>query len=299
MVPTRADPCSAAGIYQAAADLSEAIRLAPEFVPAYFCRGQIYLQQKELDQALSDFNRLVELCPSLPAAYTGRGTVWIERGQEDQAVRDFQEAIQIDPSMAEAFTLHRLVAEATYYHRQEKFHEAIARASEAIEQEPECAPAYAVRAAAYWYSAHFVEAIDDFTQQLALDDESYHALSGRGQVYAELGEYEKALEDLNLAMKVGRGTHPPTVLAYTLSGRALAHVGLGNQEAAQRDFEESIVNCPVNAWVHYNHELMYHHLGQSASTVRCFELALTVNEPVLPPYKRAKASAMLKRGQEE
>lgn len=280
---------------KALADVTKAIRLDPDLAAAYHCRGQLYLQLQELDRAMADFDRLIELCPSLAAAYTGRGLVWIERGQEERASHDFQEAIQLEPSMAESFHLQRLLAEAAYYHRQENFHEAIARAAEAIHQEPDCAPAYAIRAAAYWYSEHFVEAVDDYSRQLELDDDSYHALSGRGQVYVELGKFEKALENLDQALKLGQGSQSPAVLAYALSGRALAHFGLGHQDAANRDFEESIVNCPANAWVHYNHGLMYHHLAQPEKAAKCFELALNLSAPALSPRKRARAEAALQR----
>ena len=234
--------------------MNEAVRLQPDMAPAYLHRGRLHLQQGNYDDALRDFDRVIDLAPELGAAYSSRGSVWIQKGEHDKADADFQQAIACEPGMAEAFVMERLLLEAAYYGRREEFDEAVSRATEAIELDEDCLPAYAIRAGAYWYSEQLVEAIDDFTQLIERNDEDdFHAHAGRGQVYAELGEFDLALADLDHAIALGNrqtGGRGPTKtgLAYAYNGRALALAGLGRLDEAMRDFDRSQQDAPNNAW---------------------------------------------------
>ena len=285
----------------ALADLDEAVRLQPDLAPAYFQRGRLHLQQGQLDEALRDFDQAIELAPEIAAAYTSRASVWLQKGEHDKADADFQQAIACDPERAEIFVMERLLLEAACFGRQEEFDEAVSRASEAIELDEDCLPAYAIRAGAYWYSEQLVEAIDDFTQLIRRNGEDdFFALAGRGQVYAELGEFELALADLERALAAaagqssGRGPSKSS-LAYARNGRALALAGLGRIGDAMRDFARSMRDAPDSAWVYYNRGLVFHHLGRKAEAAASFRLALEKKQPSLPPVKRDRVRGFLKR----
>lgn len=282
--------------YEAAlADLDAAVRLQPELAPAYFHRGRLHLQQGHYDEALRDFDRVIDLVPDLAAAYSSRGSVWIQKGEPEKADADFQQAVACEPGMAEALAVERLLLEAAYHGRREEFDEAIARATEAIELDEECLPAYAIRAGAHWYSEQLVEASDDYTRLLEEHEDDFHALAGRGQVYAELGEYDLALADLNRAVNLGRKHGGKTGLAYAYNGRALALAGLGRMAEALRDFDRSLQDCPDNAWLYYNRGLVFHHQGRNREAAACFQQALDKTDPALPPKKRERARGFLKR----
>jgi len=280
---------------EALADLNEALRLQPDLAPAYFHRGRLHLQQGNYDEALRDFDRVIDLVPDLAAAYSSRGSVWIQKGEPDKADADFQQAVVCEPGMAEAFALERLLLEAAYHGRREEFDEAINRATEAIEMDEECLPAYAMRAGAHWYSEQLVEAIDDYSRLIEEDGDDFHALAARGQVYAELGEFDLALADLERAIALGRKRAGKTGLAYAYNGRALALAGLGRLQEALRDFDRSLQDCPDNAWLDYNRGLVFHHLGRNREAAACFQQALDKTDPALPPKKRQRARGFLKR----
>ncbi len=286
---------------EALADLNEAVRLQPELVPAYLQRGRVHLQQGHPDDALRDFDRVIELAPELAAAYSSRGSAWIQKGEHEKADADFQQAIACDPGQAEAFVIERLLLEASYFGRQEEYEEAISRATEAIELDDNCLPAYTIRAGAYWYSEQLVEAIDDYTQLIERNDEDdFHAHAGRGQVYAELGEFDLALADLDHAVALaaarngGRGP-TKTNLAYVFNGRALALAGLGRFDEAWQDFERSQRDAPGNAWCEYNRGLVFHRQGRASQAAACFQQALEKTDPPLSPAKRDRARGFLKR----
>jgi len=45
-----------------------------------------------------------------------------------------------------------------------------------------------------------VDAIEDYTRALAFDPKDGRALSGRGQIFVEQEEFEKAVQDLDAAL---------------------------------------------------------------------------------------------------
>jgi tetratricopeptide (TPR) repeat protein len=274
-------------------DLSETIRLSPDFAPAYFSRGNLLLREGDPDAAMRDFDRLIELCPTLGEAYSGRGNIWIHKGEPEKAAEDYREAIQLDPGSAEGYILQRLLVEATYYHQQARYPEAIEKAGEALEIDPECWPAYHTRAAAYWYSELFVDAVADYTRVMDLTGGSYIACSGRGQVYAEMGEYDRAVADLNRALELAGDDPAPAAAAYPLCGRGLAHAGLEQYEDALRDLEESLRLCPQNAWAHYNLGLLYRQQGKLHQAAGAFRKALEADTPPLTARKRGRVKAFL------
>ena len=235
---------------------------------------------------------MIRLCPTFSAAYAGRSHAWIQKGETAKADEDHREAVELDPSSAEVYLVQRFVVEAAFHQQREEFHEAVACTTEAIALDAECPPAWSTRAAAYWYSGQLVEAVEDYSRLLELVEDSAAAYSGRGQVFAEMGEFQSALDDLNRAIRADAGAGSTAVTAYALSGRALAYAGMGRFQEASADFEESIRNSPANAWVHYNHGLMYHQMGNSAAAATCFQLALKLDDPALPPRKRDRAEAI-------
>ncbi len=275
-------------------DLSNILRIQPDAAAALFQRAHCWLKLREFDNARRDFDEVIELCPSLGAAYSGRGYAWIQTGEKEKAAADFHEAILCDPAEAEQIELHRLLAEAAYFHRQERYQDAIDCASQAIQQDPANRPALAMRACSRWYDEEYVDAIDDYTAIIELHG-SFSARASRGQVHVEMGDFAAALDDLNMAIELGGENETRTNLAYALSGRALAYAGLERFEEAKADFLQSIRDCPENAWVHYNHGRVYDKLGEPAKAAYCFDLALVLDQPALPPRKRERARAYVER----
>jgi tetratricopeptide (TPR) repeat protein len=278
---------------KALADLDDVLLREPDFAPAYFNRGNVYRWQGNLDAALRDFDAVIDLCPTLAPAYSCRGDIWIDKGDQERAQQDYREAIHLDPGAAEHFTLQRLMAEAMHHQRREQYAEVIARASEAIELEPAFLPAFAIRAGAYWYTEQHVEAVEDYTHLLEEAGETFFALNGRGQVFAEMGEYSAALNDLNRALELAEKDPPGIAAAYAHNGRGLALAGLERYEDAQQEFEASRAIAPDNAWLDYNQGRVHHQRRQPQQAVECFRSALEKKSPQLTPRKRSRVRAYL------
>jgi tetratricopeptide (TPR) repeat protein len=135
--------------------------------------------------------------------------------------------------------------------------------------------------------------LQDYSHLIDIQEEPDAAsFNGRGQVYAELGEYELALKDLETAVKLAR-TSSASGLPYSLSGLGKTLTGLVRYEEAEAAFRESLSIRPDNAWLHFNRGLLYLAKDDHRSAGFCFELALRLDNPRLSPRKRVRAEAFV------
>ena len=78
--------------------LSEAIKLNPFFVEAYFERAHVYWGINDLDKAIKDFTRVIDLNRDHAFTHVQRGKVYSEKGCSDRAKEDFKRAKELgDP----------------------------------------------------------------------------------------------------------------------------------------------------------------------------------------------------------
>ncbi|MEH2179983.1 tetratricopeptide repeat protein, partial [Nostoc sp.] len=91
----------------AIADFSQALKLDPNYIDAYYNRGFAYFDLKDYDSAIADFNQALKLDPSkatdyynrgLANAYYNRGTTYYELKDHDSAIADFNQALKLDPN---------------------------------------------------------------------------------------------------------------------------------------------------------------------------------------------------------
>ena len=76
---------------------------------------------------------------------------------------------------------------------------------------------------AQWYSESFVEALEDYAFIIDESGEpTRQDLSAYGQILAELGEFEQALEPLERSIKIAEEEQDQTGLAYSLNGQGRA-----------------------------------------------------------------------------
>ncbi len=73
-------------------DLDKVISLAPDFVYAYYNRGNIYAVMKDYRAALVDYNKAIELDPRFSDAYYNRGLTNVFLGNNAEGVQDLSKA---------------------------------------------------------------------------------------------------------------------------------------------------------------------------------------------------------------
>jgi tetratricopeptide (TPR) repeat protein len=185
----------------------------------------------------------------------------------------------------------------------DKYEEAISFFSEYSRQHPKDSGAYVGYAEALWYSGKFPEAIHEYSHALELKPHDILSLSGRGQVFAELGEGTRAMVDLNQALEeidaarqVGSVSTQwyEHIEAFVRNGRAVAFAALGEDTSAMREFESSIALCPDNAWVYYNRARVEDGARNLEKARLDYQTALAKDGPALNLIQRERAEARVR-----
>jgi tetratricopeptide (TPR) repeat protein len=119
---------------RAIADYNEAIKLDPNYAPAFNGRGIAYGRKNEFDRAIADYNEAMKLDPNYAAAaFSNRGFVYLNKNELDRAIDDFNEAIQRDP------TATKFLNRGNAHYKKNELDRAIADYREVIKAEsPRC-----------------------------------------------------------------------------------------------------------------------------------------------------------------
>jgi tetratricopeptide (TPR) repeat protein len=277
-------------------DLDEILAARPDFEPALWQRAHLQLQLGQFADAKRDFDRLIEINPEVPQSFVGRSVALELSGDAVTAEADREEARQLAPFSSEQLTLSQNLLVASVADRNEDFEKVIEVTTKIISEHPEPVwDAYRLRGHANWYAENFVEALDDYSQILEHADEpTRHDFSAYGQILGELGDFERGLESLDRSVAIAREKDDLVGLAFSLSGRGRALAGLGRLDEAEEAFRESLKLRPDNAWLHFHRGMMYVEQKKLSQALACFELALCVESPKLPPGKRRRAAGFIK-----
>ncbi len=201
---------------------SQAITADDRYVDAYIIRGQTYLriaslafssknqrtqQNSYAERALSDFDRAVTLDPASAWALLGRGDAYTWHRKTQEAASDYERVLQIDPLFDVA--RQRLISLYT----------TLARKQTAMKQ---WRPALA--------TLDKLLGAETAQSWVAHQKEAYLL---RGQIYTELGELARAVNDLSTVVQVD----PTNVQAFLL--RAKLYQRLMRGRLAKDDFERA------------------------------------------------------------
>jgi tetratricopeptide (TPR) repeat protein len=85
-------------IKHAIEEYSEAIRLDPNYVQAYYARADLLFSIENFEAAVEDYTNVGLLAPQDAGALYFRGLAYEKMGEYEQALRDYQNALQIDPT---------------------------------------------------------------------------------------------------------------------------------------------------------------------------------------------------------
>ncbi|HVX62797.1 MAG TPA: hypothetical protein VHC19_19415, partial [Pirellulales bacterium] len=203
----------------ALADLERATRWKPDDPPVIELRAKVKLKLKDIQGSLADYNRLVELRPRYAQAYMDRSIVYQRLHRHREAIDDLTQAIKLSSERAPLPRNNR----------------AYARAIAGIELE---------------------EAFQDIEEAMSAysdirgptdDPEAQNAafLDTRGYLHLLLGRPEKALADLDLAIRIAEKDRDDVF-------RQLDRFSVNQKvrDYYQRQFDQELA-------------VLYHHRGQA------------------------------------
>ncbi len=193
----QADKCFYAGQRPMAINLySQALEREPDCVYALVQRGQALQEERHLPEAIKDYDRAISLDPEYGPAYYGRG--WARHWQEDYAgeLDDARRGLELDPKNC-AMYLRRMGA-ALY--GLGKYKEALEAYAQVLAQVPNDEGTLLNRAHCYADMQQYELALQDLNRALELDPDWAWAFHLRGVVYEQMGKFDKALRDYDQAI---------------------------------------------------------------------------------------------------
>lgn len=143
----------------AISDFTKAISLNPKLWPAHWLRAGLYGARRDYDGAAVDWSNVIEQKPTIAALYSNRGSLMDYLGHIDQAVADFSKAIELDDAASTALSYED---RASAYEGVYDWEKALADYDEAIRRNGHLYSAYRGRARVEWASGNVKAAINDF-----------------------------------------------------------------------------------------------------------------------------------------
>ena len=172
---------------EAAERYGEATALAPDFAEAYSRQGLALWAAQQFEAAIPVLDRAIELDPDNANAYYYRGSSHLALDRFEESVGDLKAATDLgslDPE--DGRRAHHLRAVA--FMNLERYEDAIAAVSSAIEMQPDNAFYYIERARLYDFTGQTDAAIADYEAFLSRDDEGSLADEARQRLAGLRGE---------------------------------------------------------------------------------------------------------------
>ncbi len=116
--------------------------------------------------------------------------------------------------------------------------------------------AYYNRGIAYYDLGEFARAIEDYDEALRLDPDDGDSYNNRGNAYYKLGEFARAIEDYDEALRLDAGD------AVAYFNRGNSYDDLGELARAIEDYGEALRLDPDYAVAYYNRGSAYDDLGE-------------------------------------
>lgn len=190
----------------AISDYSQAIEIDSLYGKLYLERGLIYRKKSDTDQAIQDFSRAVKVTPELADAWYQRGLCRIEQDDIPKAASDFAQArnhgldLSSIQQIRQIATGHYNVGK-TYSHNNE-VDAAIEAYTKAVTITPDYTEAWYGRGECYDKQKDPVAANKDYTEAVRHNPDYYMAFYKKGVNLISLGEYSRAANELETAVKI-------------------------------------------------------------------------------------------------
>ena len=151
---------------QAIAVYRQAVKHNPDNPQFHFCLAQALAQQKQWQQAITQYRKATELDENFAAGYYGLGTVLARQQKWFQASKNYQKAIELQPRYWEAHYQLGNVLE-----KQQKWSPAIAAYQNVIKIYPQFIPAYLRLGAIFQAQSKYRPALKFYHQAVELAPE--------------------------------------------------------------------------------------------------------------------------------
>lgn len=163
------------------------------------------------------------------------------------------------------------------HYKASRYKETVAELREAVRLSPDWDDPHYVLALALTELGQLKEAIEEFKRVVSLaikENPKIVSYYNIGNLYADLGEFENAIESYTQAIKLG-----PT-LSKPRNNLGLAYAALGRTSEAEAEFAEAVRLKPDYAAAHYNLGVAYLLLGKKKEAEKEEGILTKLNPPL-------------------
>ncbi|MGE5810207.1 MAG: tetratricopeptide repeat protein, partial [Ignavibacteria bacterium] len=155
-----------------------------------------YSKIKNYDKAIELLNEALKINQKQASAYIALGNIYLTRGNGTDAIKNFQKAIDIDPENPEPKT-----RKAKVYILINNFNEAFSLLNEAIQSNPDYAPAYYELAELNYSLKDYAKATDNYSNYMRTSEVTLDKKRRYASILYLNKEYQKSIEILKDVIK--------------------------------------------------------------------------------------------------
>jgi tetratricopeptide (TPR) repeat protein len=249
----------------ALASFDKAIALEPNFADALNNRGTVLQELKRLDDALTSFDKAIVLEPNFADAFYNRGIVLQELKHLDDALASFDKAIVLEPNFADAF-----YNRGTVLQELKRLEDALASFDKAISLKPDFAEAFYNRGTVLQELKQLEDALASYDKVISLKPDSAKSFNNRGTVLQELKRLEDALESYDKAVAL----QPDSAKAFNNRGNILKK--LKRLVDALASYDKAIALEPNFAEAFYNRGIVLNELKHVDDAIASYDKAIAL-----------------------
>jgi tetratricopeptide (TPR) repeat protein len=201
--------------------------------------ASLYIRFNQKEEALKEYLVLIKLDPFKAENYYEAGRLFMERGRLDSAVNYLQKSIEVDPRFGKAhFELAKLL------YKDKKPVEAKSEIELALKTEPDNYEAYFYLGKLLKDGHDYVGALLAFERAQKAPDYKVKSLIERGGCYMSTGSLDKAIVELERALKISKDDAAPDIL-YCRYFLAMCYEKLRNLDLAIVQWERIYAKKPA------------------------------------------------------
>jgi len=211
----------------------------------WLCGGNAQLLLNQVEKLPQQLSNAYKQMVTAVEQKETTGTAGI--GLSTQEVEDLsRKLLENDPSSASVY-LNR----GNLHYQQEEWQQAIENYTQAIALDPSDASAYLYRGNIYFQQEKWQLAIEDYTQAITLDPANASVYFYRGNIYGRQEQWQQAIEDFTQAITLD----PSFALAYL--NRGSVYYFQVKWQLAIEDFTQVIRLDPANTSAYFNRGVIY------------------------------------------
>jgi tetratricopeptide (TPR) repeat protein len=276
-----------AGKLSSIQDFSQAIRLNPKYISAYFLRAITYFQIGKFKESIADDDQVIAMNPQFASAYTNRGLSKTRLKDFAGAMADYNQAIAIAPNNSSSYN-NRASLKADSL---QDLPGAIADLNRSLALDPTEAEIYNSRGILKKKTNDFAGSLADYNKAIEINSRYYQAYYNRAILRIDyLRDGKGALADLNMAAEINQTN------ASIFYNRGLLKRRLNDIPGALADYDRAITLEPASDIYNNRGFLKYAKLNDVAGAFQDFNQAISLNPQNSSAYYNR---AILKRDRQQ